>query len=65
MFGDTIAAGTGRLPHEGDRMESLLPEGWPRPAGYSNGVRVPTGRELVFVAGMVGWDESPPGGPAP
>ena len=35
-------------------MDILLPEGWPRPAGYSNGI-VATGR-TVFVAGQVGWD---------
>ncbi len=35
-------------------MQVLLPEGWPRPRGYSNGVAA-TGR-MVFVAGMVGWD---------
>ena len=32
----------------------LLPEGWPRPKGYSNGIAA-TG-ELVFVAGQIGWD---------
>ena len=37
-------------------MEALLPEGWPRPVGYSNGVAA-RGR-LVFVAGQVGWDVS-------
>ncbi len=31
----------------------LLPEGWPRPRGYSNGVEA-TGRS-VFVAGQIGW----------
>lgn len=31
----------------------LLPEGWPRPKGYANGVAA-HGRQ-VFVAGMVGW----------
>ncbi|MDP3656660.1 MAG: RidA family protein [Brevundimonas sp.] len=31
----------------------LLPEGWPRPNGYSNGIEA-TGR-MVFVAGQVGW----------
>jgi enamine deaminase RidA (YjgF/YER057c/UK114 family) len=35
-------------------MRILLPEGWARPSGYSNGV-VAEGR-LVFVAGQVGWD---------
>lgn len=32
----------------------LLPEGWPRPKGYSNGIEA-TGR-TVFVAGQIGWD---------
>ncbi len=32
----------------------LLPEGWPRPKGYSNGIEA-SGR-LVFVAGQIGWD---------
>jgi enamine deaminase RidA (YjgF/YER057c/UK114 family) len=31
----------------------LLPEGWPRPKGYSNGIEA-TGR-TVFVAGQIGW----------
>ncbi|MBL0148064.1 MAG: RidA family protein [Ideonella sp.] len=35
-------------------MNLLLPPGWPRPKGYSNGVAV-RGRQ-VFVAGMIGWD---------
>lgn len=32
----------------------LLPEGWPRPRGYSNGILARG--ETVFVGGMVGWD---------
>jgi enamine deaminase RidA (YjgF/YER057c/UK114 family) len=35
-------------------MEVILPEGWPRPKGYSNGV-VASGK-MLFVAGMIGWD---------
>ena len=35
-------------------MKSLLPPGWPRPKGYSNGISA-TGR-LVVTAGVVGWD---------
>jgi enamine deaminase RidA (YjgF/YER057c/UK114 family) len=35
-------------------MRILLPAGWPRPRGYSNGVAVRG--EMVFVAGQVGWD---------
>ena len=38
-------------------LQIVLPSGWPRPRGYSQGIRVPAGRELVFVAGQVGWDE--------
>ena len=32
----------------------LLPEAWPRPKGYSNGIEA-SGR-LIFVAGQIGWD---------
>jgi len=35
------------------KNEALLPEGWPRPKGYANGVAA-TGRQL-FVAGQIGW----------
>ena len=37
-------------------MDILLPDGWPRPKGYSNGIATDAGR-LVFVAGLIGWDE--------
>ena len=37
-------------------MKHLLPEGWPRPKGYANGVEA-EGRQ-VFVAGMIGWNEA-------
>jgi enamine deaminase RidA (YjgF/YER057c/UK114 family) len=33
---------------------ALLPEGWPRPKGYANGVAA--GGRQIFVAGMIGWD---------
>lgn len=36
-------------------MKTLLPPGWPRPKGYSNGVSA-RGR-MIFTAGVVGWDE--------
>jgi len=36
-------------------MQILLPPGWPRPKGYSNGIAV-TGRQ-IYVAGQIGWDE--------
>jgi enamine deaminase RidA (YjgF/YER057c/UK114 family) len=32
----------------------LLPQGWPRPKGYANGVMA-RGRQ-VYIAGMIGWD---------
>ena len=38
-------------------MRTLLPEGWPRPKGYANGIEA-EGR-IVFVAGQIGWT---PGG---
>ena len=37
-------------------MKVLQPAGWPRPRGYANGVAA--SGELVFVAGMIGWDET-------
>lgn len=36
-------------------MMALLPPGWPRPKGYSNGICA-SGR-LVVTAGVVGWNE--------
>jgi enamine deaminase RidA (YjgF/YER057c/UK114 family) len=36
-------------------VKALLPPGWPRPKGYSNGVSA-RGR-MIFTAGVVGWDE--------
>ncbi len=35
-------------------MKALLPLGWPRPKGYSNGLSA-RGR-LIVTAGVVGWD---------
>lgn len=35
-------------------METLLPDGWPRPHGYANGVAA-SGR-TIFTAGQIGWD---------
>lgn len=34
-------------------MDVLLPDGWPRPKGYANGIAA-RGR-MVFVAGQIGW----------
>ena len=36
-------------------MRILLPPGWQRPKGYSNGISA-RGR-MIFTAGVVGWDE--------
>ena len=36
-------------------MKTLLPPGWPRPKGYSNGISE-HGR-LIVTAGVIGWDE--------
>jgi enamine deaminase RidA (YjgF/YER057c/UK114 family) len=36
-------------------VKALLPPGWPRPKGYSNGIAA-RGR-VIFTAGVVGWDE--------
>ena len=37
-------------------MKQLLPEGWPWPRGYSNGIQADG--EQVFIAGMIGWNEA-------
>jgi enamine deaminase RidA (YjgF/YER057c/UK114 family) len=36
------------------QFQILLPEGWPQPRGYSNGV-IAEGRQ-IFIAGQIGWD---------
>lgn len=36
-------------------MKTLLPPGWPRPKGYSNGISA-RGR-MIFTAGVIAWDE--------
>lgn len=38
------------------RIESVQPDGWKRPRGYSNGTSVEGARRLVFVAGQIAWD---------
>ncbi len=37
-------------------MTILLPEGWERPKGYSNGISVRG--QHIYVAGQVGWDQN-------
>ena len=34
---------------------TILPDGWPQPKGYSNGILAAEGR-LLFLAGQVGWN---------
>ena len=34
---------------------TLLPEGWPRPKGYANGVRA-KGSHYIFCGGQIGWN---------
>ncbi|MCF6215597.1 MAG: RidA family protein [Emcibacter sp.] len=36
-------------------MEILQPPNWPRPKGYSNGIKAKG--DMIFVAGQVGWNE--------
>jgi len=36
-------------------MQPILPPGWARPKGYSNGI-IAEGR-LFFLAGIIGWNE--------
>ncbi len=36
-------------------QDIILPDGWPKPKGYSNGILALKGRTL-FLAGQVGWD---------
>lgn len=33
---------------------TILPDGWPQPKGYSNGILAEQGR-ILFMAGQVGW----------
>lgn len=36
-------------------IETILPDGWQRPRGYSNGILTQGGKTL-YMAGQVGWD---------
>ncbi len=54
------------MPHDPDSSDPhakraptprvILPEGWKRPRGYSNGMAARG--EFLAVAGMIGWDEN-------
>jgi enamine deaminase RidA (YjgF/YER057c/UK114 family) len=43
------------LPLRPSANTVLQPSGWPRPKGYANGIKARG--DLVFIGGMVGWDE--------
>ena len=43
-----------KLPTRPTGHTVLQPAGWPRPKGYSNGIKARG--DMVFVGGMVGWD---------
>ena len=34
---------------------TLLPQGWPRPRGYANGIMA-TGSETIYIGGQIGWN---------
>ena len=36
--------------------KTILPEGWPTPKGYSNGILAERGN-VLFIAGQVGWTD--------
>jgi enamine deaminase RidA (YjgF/YER057c/UK114 family) len=33
---------------------TLLPEGWPRPSGYANGIQA-RGESTIYTGGQIGW----------
>ena len=39
------------------KHEFILPDGWPSPKGYSNGILAQKGRTL-YLGGQVGWDSN-------
>lgn len=39
------------------KHETINPEDWGRPKGYSNGILAQPGR-MLFVAGQIGWDKN-------
>ena len=41
-------------PEDDELPRTLLPQGWPRPQGYANGMTA-KGR-VVVTGGVVGWD---------
>jgi enamine deaminase RidA (YjgF/YER057c/UK114 family) len=37
-------------------LETIQPDDWKKPSGYSNGVLVKAAGRLLFVAGQIAWD---------
>ena len=37
-------------------QQNILPSGWAKPRGYTNGI-VTSGRQLVVLGGQIGWNE--------
>lgn len=46
---------TDTLPPRATAHVVLQPSGWPQPKGYANGIMARG--DLLFIGGMVGWDE--------
>jgi enamine deaminase RidA (YjgF/YER057c/UK114 family) len=46
---------TDTLPPRAPAFAVLQPAGWPRPKGYANGFKARG--DLLFVGGLIGWDE--------
>ena len=38
------------------KIDPLLPDGWPRPRGYSNALLVEGASRTLYLAGQIGWD---------
>ena len=35
---------------------TLLPQGWPRPKGYANGI-LASGGDTIYIGGQIGWND--------
>jgi enamine deaminase RidA (YjgF/YER057c/UK114 family) len=38
-------------------FKTIHPADWKRASGYSNGILVPPGHQLLFLAGQIAWDQ--------
>lgn len=38
-------------------LEIVNPAAWTKPKGYANGIVVPAGSRMLFIAGQIAWDE--------